>query len=174
MAATDLNPRDRILNVAGELFHRHGYGAVTVDDIIAALKVPPATFHRYFNSKEELGVAWLERLNRRMVSMHRSFMEKLGAPETRLKKYFYAMAGWLEQSGYRSCQFANTRACLNDSAEEMVELIDQYKRYQLKFFIELVRGIVGEKDAQKIGTAVFLLFFGCNDGSAEFEGKMAD
>lgn len=171
MPASDLSPRDQILNVAGELFHRHGYGAVSIEQIVKVLGVPAASFHRYFTDKNELGVAWLERLDRRMVSMHRSFMERLGEPETRLRKYFYSMAGWLEQNGYRSCQFANTRASIDESQEELIELIDQYKRHQHKFFIELVKGIVDEKDAQRLGTAIFLLFSGAMTEAQNLKAK---
>ena len=42
----------------------------------------------------------------------------------------------------------------------MMDLIDQYKRQQRKFFIDLVGTIVSAEDAQRIGTAIFLLYSG--------------
>ncbi|MGB0416297.1 MAG: TetR/AcrR family transcriptional regulator [Coraliomargarita sp.] len=171
MPTSDLSPRDKILNVAGELFHRRGYGTVSIEQIIRASQVTPATFHRYFNDKAELGVAWLERLNRRMVSLHSSFMDKLGPRETRLKKYFLTMGEWLENNGYRSCQFANTAASMDEANEDIVELVDQYKRAQHKFFIDLVKTIIGPKEARKIGTAVFLLFSGAMTEAQNLKAK---
>ncbi len=171
MSNSQLTPRDMILNVAGELFHRKGYGAVTIQDVIEACNITPATFHRNFQSKSELGCAWLERLNRRMASMHLTFMEKLGARETRLKKYFLSMGNWLETNGYRSCQFANTAASIDEADHDIVDMVDQYKRAQHKFFIDLVKTIVGPKDAKKIGTAVFLLFSGAMTEAQNLKAK---
>ena len=90
-------------------------------------------------------------------------MENLGDPQRRLRKYFFSMRTWLENSGFRSCQFANTAACLTvDGDLELLDLVDQYKRAQRNFFIDLVGTLVAEseREAQRIGTAVFLLYSG--------------
>lgn len=42
----------------------------------------------------------------------------------------------------------------------MTLLIDQFKRAQLDFFIDLVGTLVTEKDPRQLGTAVFLLYSG--------------
>ncbi len=157
----DIPPREIILAKAGELFHKRGYGGVSVDDVIAASGLPKASFHQNFSTKSKLGAAWLERLNKRMSMMHQSFLERPGERERRLRKYFFSMRGWVEVNGFRSCQFANTAACIDmEQDEELAHLIDQYKRAQRKFFIELVGTLVPESDAQRLGTAVFLLYSG--------------
>lgn len=158
---SEMPPREIILAKAGELFHKRGYGAVTIDDVIAATGLPKSTFHQNFSSRAKLGQVWLERLNKRMQVMHDSFLEKLGDRDRRLRRYFFSMRSWLEANGFRSCQFANTSACIDaESDEEIAHLIDQYKRAQRKFFIELVGTLVDEKDAKRLGTAVFLLYSG--------------
>lgn len=124
----NLPPREIILAKAGELFHRRGYGAVSVDDVIAASGLAKAVFHQNYSSKSRLGYAWLERLNKHMASMHQSFLEGLGDRDRRLRKYFFSMRSWIEASGHRSCQFANTAACMGEVDEELTDLIDQYKR----------------------------------------------
>jgi hypothetical protein len=71
------------------------------------------------------------------------------------------MRSWIESNGYRSCQFANTAACTDGAVdEELALLIDRYKRAQLQFFIELAKTLVGESDARRTGTAIFLLYSG--------------
>lgn len=157
----EIPSREIILAKAGELFHRRGYSAVSVDEVIAASGLTKAEFHRNFNSKSALGKAWLERLTKRMRIMHDTFMERPVERERRLKKYFYSMRSWVESNGWRACQFANTAACIDAEAEpDLAHLIDQYKRDQRKFFIELVGSLVDSKDAQRLGTAVFLLYSG--------------
>jgi len=158
---SETSPREIILAKAGELFHRRGYAAVSLDEVIAASGLPKPELYREFSGKSALGQAWLERLTRRMRAMHGEFMERAGEREVRLKKYFFSMRRWVEANGWRSCQFANTSAGIDAEAEpELAQWIDQYKREQRKFFIELVGSLVGEKDATRLGTAVFLLFSG--------------
>src|SRR5690606_35631549 len=141
-------------------FHKHGYGAVLVDQIITASGLPKATFYANYSTKSKLGCAWLERLSKRMAVMNQNFLARPGEKDRRLRKYFYAMRGWLEANGFRSCQFANTAACSGEIDEDIAFLIDQYKRAQRAFFIDLVKTLVPEKDATRIGTAVFLLYSG--------------
>ncbi|MEM8867289.1 MAG: TetR/AcrR family transcriptional regulator [Verrucomicrobiota bacterium] len=152
--------REQILAKAGELFHRLGYGAVDLDTIIDASGVSKATFHRHFHSKSELGQTWLKNLHKRMRLMNENFLEKMGDRERRLRRYFYSMRSWLEANGFRSCQFANTASCMGDVDEELVHLIDQYKRDQREFFINVVKTLVEPSKAQRIGTAVFILYAG--------------
>jgi len=153
-------PRELILAKAGELFHLRGYGAVTLDQIITSTGVSKAVFHQHFSSKSKLGGAWLERLSKRMSVMHQSFLDKPGERQRRLRKYFYSMRTWLETNGFRSCQFANTAASLSPDEEALSDLIDQYKRAQRQFFIDLAKTLVDEKDAARIGSAIFLLYSG--------------
>jgi AcrR family transcriptional regulator len=157
---SNMPPRELILAKAGELFHLRGYGAVTIEEIIISSGMSKAAFHQNFSSKTKVGIAWLERLTKRMSIMHQSFLEKPGERDRRLRKYFYSMRSWIEANGFRSCQFANTAANITAQEDELIYLIDQYKREQHRFFIELAKTLVEEKNAQRIGTAVFLLYSG--------------
>ncbi len=146
---------------AGELFHKRGYAAVSIEDVIDASGVAKSTFHQNYSSKSKLGQAWLERLSKQMKHVNEGFLENPGDRDRRLRKYFFSIRGWLENSGFRSCQFANTAACvIAEEDEELFHIIDQYKRAQRQFFIDLVGTLVSQEDAQRIGTAVFLLFSG--------------
>ncbi|PXA05457.1 hypothetical protein DDZ13_00890 [Coraliomargarita sinensis] len=152
---------ERILAAAGELFHKRGYAAVSLDEVITASGLSRAEFYRHFSNKSALGCAWLQRLAKGMSVMHDNFMERLPDKDRRLRKYFYAMRNWVESNGYRSCQFANTAAGIDVEEEpDLAELIDQYKRQQRAFFIKLVGTLVDEDQAKRLGTAVFLLFSG--------------
>ena len=55
--------RDRILDAAFPLFYAHGIRAVGVDRIIADSGVAKATFYKHFPAKEDLVVAYLDRVD---------------------------------------------------------------------------------------------------------------
>ncbi|WP_276752755.1 TetR/AcrR family transcriptional regulator [Chlorogloeopsis fritschii] len=57
--------REHILNIADELFYRQGIRATGVDTIIAKSGVAKTTLYRYFPSKDDLVVAYLEQRNQR-------------------------------------------------------------------------------------------------------------
>lgn len=158
---SNIPPRQIILLKAGELFHKRGYASVTIEDVIEASGLAKSTFHQNYSSKSKLGQAWLQRLMKQMRHVNEGFLENPGDRDRRLRKYFYSMRSWLENSGFRSCQFANTAACVTtEEDEELLDLIDEYKRSQRQFFIDLVGTLVAEADTQRLGTAVFLLYYG--------------
>src|SRR3954469_20302171 len=49
--------RDRLLSAAVNLFYRRGFGAVGIDQVIAAAGVTKTTFYKHFESKDDLMVA---------------------------------------------------------------------------------------------------------------------
>ena len=59
--------RARIEQTALEMFREHGFDPVTVEDVCAAAAVAPATFYRYFGSKEEVVFAYQQDFRAAMV-----------------------------------------------------------------------------------------------------------
>ena len=153
--------REIILAKAGELFHQRGFGAVPLDDIFQACGVHRSVFYQHFSTKAALGKAWLDRLRRRMTVFNQDFLSRPCERERRLRKYFYAMRDWVETNQFRSCQFSNTAACIGaDTDGELALIIDQYKRDQRQFFIDMAKLLVDEEDARQVGTTIFLLYSG--------------
>lgn len=62
--ATQPTTRQRILDIAGDLFFRQGYRAIGVDTIVKEAGVAKMTLYRHFPSKDDLIVAYLEQVNR--------------------------------------------------------------------------------------------------------------
>src|SRR6185312_15080155 len=54
-----VEPRERLLRTATELFYREGIHSVGVDRILAEAKVTRATMYRHFKGKEDLVKAYL-------------------------------------------------------------------------------------------------------------------
>jgi TetR/AcrR family transcriptional repressor of nem operon len=60
-AQTRTETRARLLDAARDVIRAKGYAGSTVDDICAAAGVSKGSFFHHFDSKEELGIAALER-----------------------------------------------------------------------------------------------------------------
>jgi len=60
-AQTSSETRGKLLDAARDVIRTKGYAGSTVDDICAAARVTKGSFFHYFDSKEELGVAAIER-----------------------------------------------------------------------------------------------------------------
>jgi AcrR family transcriptional regulator len=53
--------RERLVAAAVELFSRHGFGAVGIDQVVATAGVTKTTFYKHFEGKDDLMVAAVER-----------------------------------------------------------------------------------------------------------------
>jgi AcrR family transcriptional regulator len=56
-----LRARQQLIDAAFRLFTKHGFDATTVADVAAAVEMSPRTFHRYFESKEDVVLEWFDR-----------------------------------------------------------------------------------------------------------------
>ena len=61
--------RNEILDVAESLFSTKGYDKCTVNDILGAVGIAKGTFYYYFNSKEEVLDAIIDRVTEMVVAM---------------------------------------------------------------------------------------------------------
>lgn len=105
--ATDT--RDRIIKVAHDLFYRHGFHAVGLDAILAAVGVTKTTFYNHFGTKEELVGAALQWHDRWWQDTFREMLKRHGGdtPRGQLLAVFDALAELLEQDEYNGCFFVN-------------------------------------------------------------------
>ncbi|MBB3665322.1 AcrR family transcriptional regulator [Prauserella sediminis] len=117
-AATEraqLPVRDRILDAADELFYTDGIRTVSADRIIAAASVSKVTFYRYFPTKDDLVVAYLEL----RASVEREAIEAIrtrhaGDPQGMLTALAQELAVVSCAPGFRGCPYINAAAEYSD------------------------------------------------------------
>lgn len=100
--------RDRILEVADELFYREGIRAIGVDTIIAKSKVAKTTLYRYFPSKDDLVVAYLEERNRRFWVLFEEAVNSYSTPKEQLLAVFEWLDELLAKPDCYGCPFLGT------------------------------------------------------------------
>ena len=132
--------RERILEVAGELFYREGVQAVGVDAIIAKADVARMSFYRHFQSKERLVIACVERRDEHIRAWFETQVARL-APDAldRPLAVFDALARRMSAERYRGCGFLNTMAEMPDRADAAHRAAATHKTRFREYFARLLR-----------------------------------
>jgi len=108
-ADTRVEPRERILHTAYELFSRRGVRDVGVDEVIDRAGVAKATLYRHFPSKDHLVLAFLERREQRWtLDMVEAEAKRRGStPEEQLLAIFDVFDEWFRREDFDACSFIN-------------------------------------------------------------------
>lgn len=103
--------RERIVETAFALFYARGIRGVGVDLIIAESGVAKATFYKHFPAKEDLVVAYLDRVDGIWSrQLHDAAAAAGPRPADQLVGLFDALENSCGQEGYRGCAFINAAA----------------------------------------------------------------
>ncbi len=103
--------RERILETAFALFYARGIRAVGVDLIIAESGVAKATFYKHFPAKDDLVVAYLDKVDGIWTGqLHQAAGAAGPEPADQLVGMFDALRTACRREGYRGCAFINAAA----------------------------------------------------------------
>jgi AcrR family transcriptional regulator len=103
--------RQRILDSAFPLFYEHGPRGVGIDTVIADSGVAKATLYKHFPSKDDLVLAYLDRVDQVWFAQLRAAARAGGeAPADQLVAMFDALDSACRREGYHGCAFINAAA----------------------------------------------------------------
>jgi AcrR family transcriptional regulator len=103
--------RERILDTAFRLFYAYGPRGVGVDTVIAESGVAKATLYKHFPSKDDLVLAYLDKVDQAWFGALRAAARDAGDdPRAQLVGMFDALTGACRREGYHGCAFINTAA----------------------------------------------------------------
>jgi len=103
--------REKILATAFRLFYAQGFRAAGIDTIIAESGVAKATFYKYFPAKDDLMLAYLEKVDSVWTGQLHAAAEAAGEdPAEQLVGLFDALTAACRRDGYRGCAFINAAA----------------------------------------------------------------
>ncbi|MGI8520499.1 MAG: TetR/AcrR family transcriptional regulator [Actinomycetota bacterium] len=110
------NPLERIQDSSYELFSRHGVRAVGVDAIVAHAGVAKMTLYRYFPSKDELVLAFMERREQKWTQgwVQAGASQRAATPEGRLMAIFDLFDEWFQRDDFEGCSFINLLLEIDD------------------------------------------------------------
>lgn len=155
--------RDELVDIASALFYEQGYGATGIKQIIDTAKIAKGTFYSHFDSKEELGLAWLKNRHAVWNSWLNARLDKSKSAESKLLALFDFLESWMAECSFRGCAFLNTLAEVPDPIHAMrLEVLAHKKELQSKIESLAVEHFSDKPAAygEHKGTIIFLLFEG--------------
>src|SRR5674476_375794 len=103
--------RERILDAAFRLFYAHGPRGAGVDTVIAESGVAKATLYKHFPRKDDLVLAYLDKVDQAWFGALRAAARDAGDnPRDQLIGTFDALDTACRREGYHGCAFINTAA----------------------------------------------------------------
>jgi AcrR family transcriptional regulator len=147
----------RILDVASDLFYRHGIRAVGVDLIAREADVTKKTIYDRFDSKDALVKEYLER---RDHAWHELIAERVERPDFGPRERILAMFSIMENEiRARGCGFINAFGELGEPDHPAVEVALRQKAWIRDYFTELARQ-AGAGNPEAVGSQLLMLHEG--------------
>ncbi|WP_321793235.1 helix-turn-helix domain-containing protein [Caballeronia sp. J97] len=148
----DLAPDARILYTAHDLFYRDGIRATGIDRVIAESGVAKKTFYRYFPSKDDLIVAFLDFRHDNWMAWFRDALARHGGT---LNALVPALAEWFGSESYRGCAFINSVVEVGATLPQAVDISRRHKRDMTAAIRALMPASrTAKADAQALALAV--------------------
>ncbi|MEJ2142214.1 MAG: TetR/AcrR family transcriptional regulator [Gammaproteobacteria bacterium] len=99
--------RERILEVATDLFYRQGYRATGINEVIDKSGVAKATFYNHFPSKDVLCKDCLNGLSDNELHFVDSAIHNANGPLDRFLSVIQSLEPWARDTEFRGCAFMN-------------------------------------------------------------------
>ncbi|MDH5445676.1 MAG: TetR/AcrR family transcriptional regulator [Gammaproteobacteria bacterium] len=159
--------RDRILEVATDLFYRQGYRATGINEVIDKSGVAKATFYKHFPSKDELYEACLKVLSENELCLVDEGIRCGNDPHSRLLAVLKWLETWAVNTDFRGCAFLHAASEVPDHNHRLrkvgTRLYDEIRHRVEKLAEELVASDTdkyGQLDAKVLASDFMVLFSG--------------
>lgn len=157
--ATSSSARERILDTAFRLFYAHGPRGVGVDTVVAESGVAKATLYKHFPHKDDLVVAYLDRVDEVWFEQLKDAAAAAGNdPRAQLVGMFDALEDAARRPGYHGCAFINTAA--ESSTESSAHARTVAHKVAVRDWVTGLAAAAGAADPHRLATQLSLLIDG--------------
>ena len=151
--------RERILSTAFRLFYAHGPRGVGVDTVIAESGVAKATLYKHFPRKDDLILAYLDRVDQAWFGALRAAAREAGDdPRDQLVGMFDALTSAYRRNGYHGCAFINTAAESPGGTDVHARTIEH--KAVVRAWVSDIARRAGAEEPQLLGRQLTLLIDG--------------
>ncbi len=163
--------RDKVFEVAADLFYRKGVRAVGVEAIVKQAGVAKISLYRSFPSKDDLIVAYLENRNAEFWRQwDEAFARYKGDPTAQLHAIMTYLAHRTTQPGYRGCPFINYCAEFPETSHPGHQAAEANKREMRRRFVEIAEAL-GARQPKQLADGLLLLVEGAYAISQTLGGR---
>jgi AcrR family transcriptional regulator len=158
----DNSVREQIISTATRLFLDQGYNQTGINQIIEEAGIAKASLYYHFPSKEDLGVAYLQRRSEAWISGREAYLEGAVDPRERLIRVFEFRAIYLERTDFSGCSYTRILSELPQRGTKLNNQAVANKERQRTYFQELVGQLdfIPVHKKNDVASTVFLLFDG--------------
>jgi AcrR family transcriptional regulator len=151
--------RDRILETAFRLFYARGVRGVGVDAVIAESGVAKATLYKHFRRKDDLVLAYLDKVDRAWRGQLESAAEAAGPdPREQLVGMFDALTVACRQDGFRGCAFINTASEAETGTDVHARTVEH--KAAVRAWVRDLADLAGATDPDELARSLTLLLDG--------------
>ena len=160
--AKNSDKREHLVETAQKLFYQKGIRSTGIDTVLAASGVAKRTLYKYFQSKDELVIATLQRRDREFMDILRTrvpYFEKKQSGDARMKKimaYFDTLAEWINSDKFFGCMFINASAEYPRPSDPVHVICANHKRLVIQFIEQLI-SVFEFKDPHSMALQLALL-----------------
>lgn len=149
--------REILLDAAIELFYREGFHATGVERLAAQAGVAKMTLYKYFDSKDDLILAALQRRDERFRAWFTAAVEaRATIPGEKLLTLFDVLDEWIKSADFRGCMFINAAAEYSDTNHPVHRAAADHKNRLLAYVRDLAAA-AGAVDADGLAEGLNLL-----------------
>lgn len=141
--------QERIITTATDLFHRQGYNATGINQIIEEAKVAKGSFYYNFKSKEDVCIAYLNARHDYWSAQLKAYAVSANSNEVLAAFDFLMIMN--EKEDFRGCSFLNILSEIPSDNTKILKVIQRHKAELRTYFSVLLAG-------SPLSDHVYLLF----------------
>ena len=150
--------RDKVFEVAADLFYRQGVRAVGVDTIVKHADVAKISLYRNFASKDDLIVAYLEDRNEKFWRQwDEAFARHQDDARAQLRAIMRHLAKRTTQAGYRGCPFINYCAEFPEASHPGRRVAEANKREWRRRLVAIAEALGAPRPKQLADSLLLLV-----------------
>lgn len=136
---SQIPPKQRILETAYQLFYSQGYHATGINQILEESDVAKASLYLHYGSKEDLGLAYIQKVREDWFAAFDQFIGKKDTPQQKILASFDFLEMNMKLNEFRGCRFLNLLTEVDNVHEAMQSEIQSHKSKLRSVFKTLLR-----------------------------------
>ena len=159
--------RTRLVDVASELFRARGINRVGVDEVVAESGVAKSTLYRWFATKDDLVVAFLDRRDEMFWQQWDAVAARHPDARDQLLAQLRWISAYVDRDDVRGCPFLNTTAEVPEPADRIRTRCAEHK-HQLRERLRELCDDLGVDHGERLADQLLLIIDGAFSDSEVF------